>query len=155
MGRRTFQVWSVSGDFFFLNIFFFFFFFFLVVKNDFPKNTEISRKSDIFQRKILEKDFQLLSKIYSQFSLTYATNGWFDIVLANYKKKKTLPKWKIWVRRACKAGFFCLFLFLFLALGYVLKTSGHACVQHYYSSGLPCKRKGLDLSCGIFSRCMT
>ena len=54
------------------------FFFLLGAKNDFPKNTKISQKSD-FWRKILEKKkiFSYFQKFLAKFSLTLTKKGWF------------------------------------------------------------------------------
>ena len=86
------------------------------------KNTKISQKSDVFLRKILEKYFQLFSKLCSQIFFDFCwkkkkenKNSLFYTVLAKKeekkkkerkKKKRNLPKWKIWVGRTCKISFF-------------------------------------------------
>ena len=72
-GGETFQVGSVGT------------FFLPGGKDNSPKNTKISHKSNVFFfGENLEKDFQLFSKISSQIFLTLTKNGqWFYIVLAN------------------------------------------------------------------------
>ena len=52
MGGQTFQVGSVGRDIFFLNMFFL-----SGGKNNSPKNTKISKKSDVFWRKIVKNIF--------------------------------------------------------------------------------------------------
>ena len=90
-------------------VFFFFFFFFFDIsflshgKNDSPKNAQISKKTDIFGRKILEKYSQLFS---SKFSETLAKNADFTWFLANLGKKKEFSQiGKIGLVRAIKHGF--------------------------------------------------
>ena len=73
------------------------------------KNNKFSQKSDIFWRKILEKDLQLFSKLFSQnfsdFDQKWLLLHSLSKLLKKKKKKKNLPKWKIWVGLAHKTGF--------------------------------------------------
>ena len=63
-----------------------------------------------FWRKILEKYFQLFSRIFSHIFFDFGKkrqilHGFFETKKKKKKEKKILPKWKIWVGRACKTGF--------------------------------------------------
>ena len=74
------------------------------------------------------KKISVTSKNVAKFSVTLIKNGWFYIVLTNYikkKKKKNLPKWKIWVGRARKTEFsFFMALALFGHI-YILHLPSH------------------------------
>ena len=98
----SFQVGSVGQDIYFL---FLIFFSHSVGKNDSPKISQKIWGCSEKKKKKLEKCFQLFSKIFSQFSLTLAKNNWF-YSFSKLKKKEKLPKWKIWIGRAHKTGFF-------------------------------------------------
>ena len=84
------------------------FFFFSGGKND-PKNTKIStnkkkKKSDVFCRNFFEKFSDLFSKF-----VRFLSKKWpilRDFSKIEKKKKKKTPKWKKWVDRAHKTGFF-------------------------------------------------
>ena len=57
----------------------------------------------VFWRKILGKYFQLFSQIFSQIFFDF---GKKKLISHGFiKLQKNLPKWKIWVGRACKTGF--------------------------------------------------
>ena len=76
------------------------------------KNNKISQNSVVFRRKILEKDFQLFPNMFNQiFSDFDQKQLILHSVRANYKlekKKKRLPKLKIWVShtRKTRSSFF-------------------------------------------------
>ena len=73
------------------------------------KKKKKSQKSDVFLKKIiLEKNFRLFKKKKNcHIFFDFDKKGWFySFSKILKKKKKTLPKWKIWGGRARKTGFF-------------------------------------------------
>ena len=98
---RTFQVGSVCQDIF-LQIFFFF----LVAKMTPLKTQKFPKKSDVLLRKKFGKVF---SVIFNKFQPN-CLQLWLKMAdLHDFckpkKKKKILPKWKIWVGRALRISF--------------------------------------------------
>ena len=83
-GGWTFQVGSVGQD-----ILFKIFFFFLVAKmTPLKKTTKFPQSLSFFGEKNWKKIFSYFQKKFRQIS----NNGWFNIVLANYKKKNKKKK---------------------------------------------------------------